>query len=186
VTLADGERVGFRPLAVADSRIFARYLAGASDEMRGFFSPHPFDEATAKSIASSPDPARVLRMLATVGSGPDERSVAYFILKLQVPPHEIERYAACGYPLDERTTASVAPSVADDYQDRGLGSALMRATLDVARRLGKTLVVLSGGVQARNSRAIHFYAKQGFESVGRFETGEGDSAIENIDMALVL
>jgi ribosomal protein S18 acetylase RimI-like enzyme len=173
-------------MAATDARIFALYLVEASAEMRRFFGPHPYDKATAVGIASTLDPALALRMIATAGAGENERMVAYFILKLEAPGHELERYARSGHPLDERATATVAPSVADDYQNRGLGSALMRATLAVARRLGKTRVILYGGVQAANARAIHLYEKHGFVRVGRFVIGEGASAIVNFDMALDL
>jgi ribosomal protein S18 acetylase RimI-like enzyme len=72
--------------------------------------------------------------------------------------------------------------VSDEFQNRGLGSLMMKHVIAVARRLGRRRMILSGGTQATNARAIHFYQKHGFRKVGEFET----PGMNNFDMVLEL
>ena len=89
--------------------------------------------------------------------------------------------------LDPDTTCTFAPVVADAYQSRGVGSALIPGVLDAARRLGFHHMVLSGGTRTANHRAIRFYTKAGFRKVGEFETqGQNGTTIGNQDMILDL
>ena len=52
-----------------------------------------------------------------------------------------------------------------------------------ARQLGRTRMVLWGGTQATNDRAIHFYQKHGFRTVGEFQEPPG---FNNYDMIMDL
>ena len=84
--------------------------------------------------------------------------------------------------LDPQFHCTLAPSVADAYQARGLGSALLPVLINTARRLGRTHIALWGGVRADNPRAEHFYRKFGFVELGQFEAGGSN----NYDMLLAL
>ena len=90
---------------------------------------------------------------------------------------ERERYARLGIVLDDQSDCTLAPSVADEYQNRGLGSLIMDHLLDLMLRIGRKRLVLMGGTRAHNERAIHFYRKFGFRKVGEFDTG-----VNNYDM----
>ena len=92
---------------------------------------------------------------------------------------ERERYSQAGIPLDPNTDCSLAPSVADAFQGQGLGSLLMQHVFSMARRLGYRRMVLVGGTQGRNQRAIHFYRKHGFRTIGIFKSSH---APVNYDM----
>ncbi|HUU69202.1 MAG TPA: GNAT family N-acetyltransferase, partial [Planctomycetota bacterium] len=109
------------------------------------------------------------------------RIIAYFIFMPGFGEHEQKRYHERGMPLAPATDCSVAPCLADDFQNRGLGSALMGKVLLIAKRLGYKRALLIGGVIATNLRAVHFYTKLGFRQVGTFSTG-----IENYDMIMDL
>ena len=184
-----GLQVTFRPLAAGDAGILGPYFAGLSPETRRRFAPHAFDQETADRLCATIDYAgtipmvATIPMIATVQDGPQERVVAYFICVLGVAPVERERYARAGVELDPLTDCTVAPSVADAYQDRGLGSCLMGHLIQVARRLGRKRLVLMGGVQATNARAVHYYQKHGFRTVSTFESPAG---FYNHDMVLDL
>jgi GNAT superfamily N-acetyltransferase len=196
-----GLQVTFRPLAAGDAGILGPYFAGLSQDTRRRFAPHAFDQATADRLCATIDYAgtipmvatipmaatipmvATIPMIATVQDGPQERVVAYFICALGVAPVERERYARAGLSLDPLTDCTVAPSVADAYQDRGLGSCLMGHLIQVARRLGRKRLVLMGGVQATNARAVHYYQKHGFRTVSTFESPAG---LLNHDMMLDL
>lgn len=56
-------------------------------------------------------------------------------------------------------------TVHDDYQNRGIGTALLKHVIDIARmkKLSKTFLLVS----TDNERAIHMYKKAGFEIEGK-------------------
>ena len=174
VTLPGGA-FDLRHLRPADAEALAEYFTGLSFATRMLFAPHPFDGQTAYRLAAESSQGH-LRYIAVEKSSP-RRICAYFLLIPDVGDGAMGRMP----DLPREQSCSVAPSVRDDRQNSGLGSELMRFVLDVARGLGRTRVILSGGVQERNTRAVRFYEKHGFANVGEFET-----RINNYDMVLEL
>jgi GNAT superfamily N-acetyltransferase len=166
-----------------DAQILGQYFLGLSDATQQLYGPHPFDQATADALCAQIDYADTIRLIATIGAGDGEQVIAYFILILGAREEEQERYNSLGLPLDSRTDCTLAPSVADAFQNQGVGSAMMRHLILVARRLGRRRMVLFGGTYATNHRAIHFYQKYGFGKVGTFEHPQG---VYNHDMLLEL
>jgi acetyltransferase len=73
---------------------------------------------------------------------------------------------------DDRTTAEVACAIADDYQGRGVGTALMRALLADARAAG--IQRLHATIVAENRRAIRLLKKVAVLEDVRFGGGEVD------------
>ena len=115
----------------------------------------------------------------------DVAIAAYFILLLGVGEPTVARYRGHGVALDPDSTCTFAPVVADAYQDKGVGSALVPGVFDAARRLGFTTCVLMGGTRAINHRAIRYYEKAGFRKVGDFDTQTQDgTTLGNHDMVL--
>lgn len=180
-TLSSGEAVSLRPLRPDDAPLFGRYLIGLSEDTRSRWGPHAFDQATADSICASLQGSEILRLIATVSHGGREEIVSYMLLYLGARESDSKRYAERGTVLDPATDAAVAPSVADAYQNRGVGGVMMRYVLSVAAKLGRKRVVLWDGVQERNERAVRFYARCGFVKVGEFLTD-----LNNHDMILHL
>jgi GNAT superfamily N-acetyltransferase len=168
--LPSGERIRMRLLRSDDAVRLGEYFAGLSVQTRARYGPHPFDQATADAICAALDPTTLLRMVATVPREGGERIIAYMLLKLGVLEKDEQRYAERRMPLDPATDCTVAPSVADDYQNRGVGGVMMTHLLRSARQMGRRRVVLWLGVQATNDRAVHFYTKCGFRKVGEFFT----------------
>src|SRR5690242_19074151 len=78
--LPSGETLFLRPLRPDDRLRLGEYFHGLSATTRGLYGPHPFDQATANAICDRLDPAQMLRMVATLPRGEDERIVAYFLL----------------------------------------------------------------------------------------------------------
>ena len=64
--------------------------------------------------------------------------------------------------LDGETDIQFAPCVADEYQNKRLGSKLLRLMADLVRRLGKKRILLWSGVLVDNEQAIHFYRRNHF------------------------
>ena len=179
LALPSGVAVMFRPLLPEDSQLLGDYFQSLSAETRQRFGPHPLDRSTADQLCATLNYAEVLRLIVVT----TDQVIAYFILQLSVTEHEQRRYAERGLSLDPATDCTCAPCVADAYQAQGVGSAVMPLVVDVARRLGRRWLVLLGGTQASNQRALHFYRKHGFQTVGTFEYPAG---ILNEDMRLAL
>ena len=172
-----------RPLAADDAPALGRYFLGLSEDTKRRYGPHPFDQATADAFCATLDPERILRMVAVLADTVPERIIGYMILRLRLDAEECERYAQYGIVLEPDRDCTIAPSVADEYQDQGLGSALFAQAVDVLHQLGRRYLLLQGGVYMTNARAIHFYQKVGFRIVGEFEH---PSSIRSYDMILDL
>ena len=106
--------------------------------------------------------------------------VGYFILEFELSPYEKSRYQSQGIELTQGLDVLFAPSIADDFQNCGLASLVMPEIISQTRRKGIRSLVLMGGTQATNARAIAFYEKFGFKKYGGYQT-EGF----NHDMRLV-
>jgi GNAT superfamily N-acetyltransferase len=172
----------FRVLRPTDGPILGRYLEGLSQATRQIWAPHGFDMATAERLCAELDYARALRFIAEERQNGQPEAAAYYILALAVRDAEVERYTRRGQHLDLDLTCLLAPCVADRYQSQGLGSLMMPPVLETARALGRRHVVLMGGTQARNVRAIGLYEKFGFRRMGDFEVRD----LNNHDMMLDL
>ncbi|MGQ1783515.1 GNAT family N-acetyltransferase [Saccharicrinis sp. GN24d3] len=140
------------------------YLKTLSEETRKRFGPHPFDEHTAWLVCSG----GYKNCMAYICLN-DVLVVGYAIVKQGYVPGDRNRYI--GYPitLSDRHDYTLAPSVADAYQSRGVGSLLLEFVLEDLRKRGAYKIILWGGVQASNLKAVNFYYKHGFRKVGEFE-----------------
>ena len=181
--LVTGQPVVFRPLGAGDAGILGRYFVGLLDNTTKRFAPHAFDQATADRLCAELEPLQMLRLIGTREADGQEQVIGYFLLCFGVGEGTTQRYQRHGVALDPRTDCEVAPSVADAFQDQGVGTVFMQQLLETARRQGRRRAVLMGGTMATNSRAIHFYEKLGFRKVGEFETPPGRY---NHDMILEL
>jgi diamine N-acetyltransferase len=179
IRLRSGDPITVRLVAPTDVVLLGRYFEDLSAETRRRYGPHPLTRAEAENLCGQGLSGGKLRLIALAnnGAGRDQEVIAYFILDLVIPEVEMERYRDYGILLDPRLTCRLAPSVADAYQDQGVGSAVLPKVLDLARRLGYRQMILFGGTQATNHRAIHFYQKFGFQTTGEFATD-----ILNFDM----
>ncbi|MFH1119061.1 MAG: GNAT family N-acetyltransferase [Bacteroidota bacterium] len=153
------------------------YLSGLSGESKSRFGPHPFTADGINGILN-------VRSGVTGYIGIDVLSgkiIAYSLVKQGFVEHDERRYEGYGILPDSSAVCSYAPSVHDDWQGTGLGSSMLGFALDDIRRFHFNLMVLWGGVQASNTRALKFYLKQGFIMAGTFVHNG-----ENIDMMLSL
>ena len=179
--LPSGERIVFRPLKQGDAALLAGYFRALSADTRKRFAPHAFTKEQAEIICAKIDYGKVIQLFGLTDNVQQPQILAYFILRLDLNDDDDKRYRARGMNLDRMSVCSIAPSVVDDYQGRGLGAVLMARSLALARRLDRRQIILQGGVQAENSRAIRFYEKCGFHMVGSFST-----TVENYDMIVDL
>jgi diamine N-acetyltransferase len=176
IALPGGENFIVRRLSESDGDDFARFLEGLSAETRRLYRPHALDESEARKICASVHDDPSLRLVATSES--DNQIGGYVLAEFEIPDDEKARYAGYGTVLEDGRDCRIAPGVSDRWQNRGLGSVMLRHTLATLRQLGHRHVVLFGGTQTGNGRAIHVYRKLGFQSLGTFEV----KGIDNIDM----
>jgi len=153
------------------------YLNSLSAESRSRFGPHSFDRETIAAICLNPQ-AITKRHVAESG----DRIIAYMLLQPGLLEADRNRYGSRNIFFDENTTITFAPSVADDFQNSGIGTKMFNVLLNEAKNKGYKTIVLWGGVQANNTRAVHFYEKHGFQHMGSFWHDEKD----NHDMILLL
>ncbi len=159
-----GQAVTLRPLNREDERALGDYFLGLSTATKNVYGPHAFDRPTAASICAgleTPDGNVHLRLVAVAAGA----VVGYFILYLGLRESDRKRRYA---DLNADQACTLAPSVADAWQNGGLGAEMMEYTKACARVFGKTVMVLWNGVQHENAQGVHFYFKTGFRKVGDF------------------
>lgn len=165
----------------SDEAALGRYFDSLTEAVSGVYGPHPLHSAHAGVMCADIDYTSLLPFLAWTQD--EEPAVAaYFLIHVGVRPGDGQRYVDHGEPLVDDQCATLAPCVADRWLEQGLGSAMMPYVIDSLRRLGRTRLVLWGGVRGDNPRAQHFYRKFGFRHVGDFTANN----INNLDMVLDL
>ncbi|QDK78439.1 GNAT family N-acetyltransferase [Spirosoma sp. KCTC 42546] len=179
VISSSGESIQIRLLEPSDAPKLLDYFTGLSAQTRQYFGPHPFDSETVNTICNTLDPKECARIVAL--SPEHERILAYVLVSSGATPADVVRYKSLGIDINAETDCSLAPSIADAYQSQRLGNFLMEKALAVAKGMLKKRVILWGGVQARNERAVRYYRKYGFVELGQFETD-----VLNYDMYLSL
>lgn len=176
--IALGDDVALRALRSDDVDRLATYFEGLSPATTTRFQPHPLTRQQAALLCGAiGHDAQTLRFVLEH----DGAIIGYFILEPALQRVDAARYAAEGIALEAGRDLFFAPSVADAWQDRGLSSRAMPHLIRLAVSVGARSLVLMGGTQATNARAIRFYEKFGFVHHGGYQT-----EIWNHDMRLML
>lgn len=179
-TQATGEVLHLRPLLPQDVEKLARFLAGLSPESRRLSTFSGYDRATAQELCDAIARYDKLRLAVIDAAHPDEPLVGLFEYSFDLTAGDTSRYTKHGCPLNPASDCRFGPTLADAWQNRGIGSILLPAVWAFARGFERSRVILWGGVLADNGRAIHFYEKNGFRHVGRFVNGEGQECCDMI------
>ena len=168
VPLRDGAPLCYRPLVAEDVDDLTAFLEALSPATREWWYRESYDRAGAEELCAAIGRYDKLRMVAVDPLRPEAGLLALVEYSFDIPMGDHFRFGHYGLTLDLARDCRFGPCVRDDHQGRGLGSALMPATLDIGRRFGKQRVFLWGGVYAENHGAVAFYRKHGFEEIGRF------------------
>jgi GNAT superfamily N-acetyltransferase len=182
ISLSDGQPVVYRPLLPTDVDGLTEFLESLSPQTRYFWEMPSYDRNKAQELCDAINRYDKFRMVALGEERSQHDVLATFDFAFWVEP-ELKRLREVGIVLPEAHTCRFGPCIRDSYQNRGVGSALMPSTLDVARRFGMHHIVLWGGVLQENVVAVHFYQKHGFRIVGAFKESQG---IDCYDMLLDL
>ncbi|MFE2737315.1 GNAT family N-acetyltransferase [Streptomyces sp. NPDC059349] len=176
--LRDGSLAVLRPLVHADAERLAGFLEGLSPESRRLSTFDGYDLAAARELCDAI--ARYDKLRLVLEDESSARIVGLFELSLALAAGDIARYRAAGVHLTEQTDCRFGPTLADAYQGSGVGSLVLPLVMEAVRRLGRTRVILWGGVVAGNARALRFYEKAGFQLVGPFIGPDGTPSLDMI------
>lgn len=155
----------FRKLNIHDAELLRRFDIELDPEAKAAFRPHAFDETTVRAILED-DAA--FPFAAIDGAG---QIVAYFFLGGNLTPNDKLRVENAGIDLTAKRACSFAPAALSTIRGTGLAFAFFSWVEDQLRTRGVDVIVLQGGVKATNQRAIKFYQRIGFVSVGEFYRG---------------
>lgn len=161
----DSPLFSFRQLQPADATHLLEYLESLSPQTRARFGPHAFTLEAIQQFYHPYEP----HMAYVACPMHQQKIVAYFIIRKGILMHDITRLQSYGLTLNNQTDFTFAPSVADAYQGRGIGSPLLQYIIREIKSIGAKRLILWGGVQSTNHHAIRFYTKNGFEILGQFE-----------------
>lgn len=177
LSLDDGSEVVLRPLTSADADHLAAFFEELSAETRRLSTSDGYDLRAAREPCDAI--ARYDKLGLVLEEVPSGRVVGLLEFSLDLHPSGIARYRRAGIHLTA-TDCRFGPTLADDYQGRGVGTRVFPLIADVARRFGKKRIILWGGVLTDNPRAIRYYEKQGFRTVGSFTGADGTQALDMI------
>ena len=143
IQLKNSQTVFFRLLEKKDTDSLYKYLNNLSAESQSRFGPHPFDELTVETICNNL-PGDAYRFIAEDIS---HNIIAYMIVKKGMIDADRSRYQQLNISFDENVTATYAPSVADNWQNSGVGTAMFHYIIEHIKNTGYKYLVLWGGVQ---------------------------------------
>lgn len=155
-----------RLLQPDDTDALSDYLMQLSPETKRRFAPHSFDSNTIRNMFFTSD-SRFMSFVATNRNA--DEIFAYTVLRRGIPEHDLNRYFSFGIEPSDHSDCLIAPSVADAFQSKGLGSIMLTTVFSELRQSSISRVFLWGGVQSSNHKAITFYQKHGFITLGQFE-----------------
>jgi diamine N-acetyltransferase len=157
--------IHLRRLLPGDVDMLCDYLNNLSPETKNRFGPHPFDKNSLLELYEIPG-----KYLGYIALEAENSSIlAYSIIKVGYLEHDSPRLQSYGLILDPALDCTFAPSVADDWQSQGIGNALFHFVLDQLKAKGINRIILWGGVQSNNIKAVNYYRKNGFRELGQFE-----------------
>ncbi len=165
ITLKNNASATIRMLQNDDEERLFHYFNLLSAESKSRFGPHLFNRDTVRYIVNEPA-GDIYRYVAL-----DEQQeiVAYMLIKKGMLEGEQYRLRQNNVAFEEGLFCTFAPSVADAWQSSGLGSVMYQVIeTDIRQNTPYRFIILWGGVQATNAKAIGFYQKQGFQQIGSF------------------
>lgn len=147
VRLRDGVEVEIRPIGPEDAEREQAFVRALSPESRYLRFMSALRELPTDMLYrfTHPDFRRELALVALVGEGPATRQIG------------VARFVADA----DRTSAEFAVVVADEWQNRGVGTRLLCELMRAARAVG--LRRIWGDILASNHRMLGLMAALGFE-----------------------
>jgi diamine N-acetyltransferase len=164
ITSKNNQSVLLRKLDTGDLDELFRYLTELSSTTKSRFGPHRFDK---KSVADFYATANLHSGYVAIDRA-TAIIIAYAIIKQGYLEHDKDRLQSYGLQLNDKTDCTFAPSVADKWQGLGIGNSLFSFIVEDLKGAGIKRVILWGGVQADNDKAVQYYKRNGFVTLGQF------------------
>ncbi len=155
----------FRALNSSDEHRLFDYFHHLSPLTKSRYGPHPFDWETILALCKGA--YQDFKCFVMVSS--EDAIIAYSVIKKGYFHFDLSRYLKYELSIDHERDYTLAPSVADAHQSKGVGSLMMSLLFQELTQVKANRVVLWGGVQAANEQAIAFYEKHGFVTMGSFQ-----------------
>lgn len=166
ITLPDGMRVLLRPLIPKDRDALVALFSNLPAEETQYFRSNIADPEVVAGWADNPDYSRIFPLVAVMG----ERIVGNSTLHI-------------GRSFT-RHVAEIRIFLAKDFRHHGIGSAMIKAQLEIARKLGLHQVICE--VVESRPQVIHAFERLGFERQfawrDLFMTAQG----ETLDMVVLI
>jgi len=172
-----GEEITLRPLQQPDTQKLTTFLENLSLGTRKLSTFDSYDAVTAKELCDAISKYDKLRFVL---ENQDKEIIGLIEFTFDIPENVVEQYKGYGIDLDIDNTCRFGPTLADDYQSKGLGSLVFPYVIKIAELLGKKYIILYGGVFADNIRAIKYYEKHGFKVVGKYTDEDGRKSVDMI------
>ena len=150
-TAKNGKKVVFRPEHSTDTEMLWEMFSTLSKESASNLLP-PFPRERVENWTSNINYNEVLAIVAVIAEKDRQRIIGSTSLKFN--PQETIRHKA-----------ELGITVHDDYQNIGIGTALLNHMIDIARM--KKLHKVWLHVSTANDRAIRLYKKAGFVVEGK-------------------
>jgi L-amino acid N-acyltransferase YncA len=150
-TTKNGKKVTFRPKQSGDTEMLWAMFSTLSEESLSNLVP-PFTWERIEGWTSNINYDEVLAIVAVVEEKNEQRIVG--IASLKFNPQAVFKHKA-----------EQGITVHDNYQNMGIGTALLNHLLDIARMKKLRKVCLL--VNTDNDKAVHMYKKAGFEIEGK-------------------
>lgn len=154
----------FRALNSSDENRLFNYFHHLSPLTKSRFGPHPFDWETIQALCKG----EYKDYKCIIGVSAEGCIVAYTVIKKGYLDHELARLSKYPITLNFNQDYTIAPSVADDFQSKGIGTLMLESLFRELTALKAHKVILWGGVQESNEQAVRFYKKHGFITLGTF------------------
>lgn len=157
--------IQFGSFEITDVDKLSYYLNNLSNDSKSRFGPHSFSREAVSQIHSD----TINYRLFTARTADDDEIIAYTIVKFGWLDFEVPRLSSYGLK-QEPFDCTLAPSVADVWQGRGLGSRFLSYLISTLKNEDQLKrIFLWGGVQSDNTKAVNLYKKFGFVPLGYFE-----------------
>jgi RimJ/RimL family protein N-acetyltransferase len=166
VTLPDGLRVLLRPLVPKDRDALVALFAGLPASETQYFRSSVVNSEVVAGWAEKPDYASVFPLIALVNDRIVGNSTLHF---------------SKGFT---RHVAQIRIYLLKEYRRHGIGTAMIRAQVEIARKLGLHQLIVE--IVETQPQVIHAFERQGFERQyawkDMFMTSEG----ETLDMIVLV
>jgi hypothetical protein len=179
IILSNNKSIVVSLATLVEAGALHNYFLKLSPLTQSRYAPHSFDSKNVTGICRN-NGKGYAAYIATDTT--NKTVVAYMLLKQVLLLDDFNRYASRNQFYLYTETVSFAPSVADDWQSSGLGREMNQYIELQLRSQQQRHIILWGGVQAANEKALNFYKKQGYQQRGDFWL----NGVQNLDMIKTL